>query len=149
MVNECISIGLGNDVSTMKLLSSLAYQKLSGYDIISYYKLCAISHAAGILANRRKSIKRGLRPRQPYASRPLLISCYGFKIVDGVLKIPLGSKQYHDISLNGYVRNTLSNTSLKIHSFTLVPDSLSLCYSREVEEIECDTADGVDRTSAT
>jgi len=93
MVNDCIRIGIENDVSTMKKLSSLAYKQLVEYNIVSYYKPCAISHAAGILANRKKSIKRGLQPRQPYATRPLLILSYGFRIVDGVLKVPLGERQ--------------------------------------------------------
>jgi putative transposase len=145
MVNDSIRLGIEHNVSTMKKLSWMAYQKLACYDTISYYKLCAMSHAAGILANRNKSTKRGLEPRRPYAARPMLISCYGFKILDGVLKIPLGNRQYHDIPLNGYVRSVLSDTSLKIHSFTLTPDSVSICYSKEVTEVECSGIDGVDR----
>jgi hypothetical protein len=74
MVNDCIRIGVDNNISTMKKLCNIAYSYLGRYDIISYYKLCAISHAAGILTNRKKSIKRGLNPRQPYATRPMLIS---------------------------------------------------------------------------
>lgn len=99
MVNDCLRIGLASDVSTMKRLCNLCYSALASYDILSYYKLCAISHAAGILANRKKSIKRGMEPRQPYATRQLLISCYGFKIVDGILKIPVRERQYFDIFL--------------------------------------------------
>lgn len=57
MVNHCIRMGLENDATTMKKLSSIAYHELSGYDMISYYKLCAISQAAGRLANMKKSIK--------------------------------------------------------------------------------------------
>ena len=145
MVNDCLRIGVENDIFTMKRLSILAYQKLSLYDIVSYYKLCAITHVAGILANRKKSIKRGHLPRNPYARRPLLVSCYGFKIVGGVLKIPLGNRQYRDIQLNSYVRNVLSDPSSKIRSFTLTPDSLSVCYSKEVQEVECRDIAGLDR----
>jgi putative transposase len=94
MVNHCVRIGLESDASTLKKLSNLSYSQLAEYDVISYYKLCAISHAAGMLANRKKSLKRGLNPRQPYARRPLLVSCYGFKILDGVLKAPIGNRQY-------------------------------------------------------
>ena len=145
MVNDCIKLGLENDVSTMKKLSNLAYGQLAKYEIYSRYKLCAISHAAGILANRKKSIKRGLSPRQPYATRPMLISCYGFKIIDGILKIPHGNRQYYDVPLNNYVRKVLSNPLLKIRSFTLTPQSVSICYSKEVEVIECTNIEGVDR----
>jgi putative transposase len=57
MINDCIKVGLENDISTMKRLCSLAYKQLASYDIISYYKKCAISHATGILANRKRSIR--------------------------------------------------------------------------------------------
>ena len=145
MINDCIRIGLDNNISTMKKLCNLSYRQLASYDIVSYYKLCAISHAAGILANRKKSIKRGLNPRQPFASKSLLMSCYGFKIADGILKVPLGNRQYFSIPLNNYVKKVLSVSSLKIRSFTLTANSVSICYSKEVEEIECTSIEGVDR----
>jgi putative transposase len=146
MVNDCIRIGLDNNVSTMKKLCSLAYKQFANYDIVTYYKLCAISHAAGILDNRKKSIKRGLQPRLPYAERPLLVSCYGFKIENGVLKVPLGGRQYLDLPLNSHVRRMLlSEPSLKIRSFTLTADSLSICILKEVIELECWGTEGVDR----
>jgi len=112
MVNDSIRIGLEHDVSSMKKLCNLAYKKLASYKIISYYKLCAISHAAGILANRKKSMDRGKVPRNPYAKRPFLISCYGFKIEDSILKVPLGHKQYFEVPLNSYAKNILSNSTL-------------------------------------
>lgn len=59
IVNHCVTIGLENGASMLKKLSNLSYSQLGNYDIMSYYKLCAISHAAGILANRKKSLKRG------------------------------------------------------------------------------------------
>ncbi|MCI0559055.1 MAG: transposase [Nitrososphaera sp.] len=146
MVNDCVRIGLSHDITTRMTLASLAYKKLSCYNIVSYYKLCAISHAAGILANRKKSIKRGLRPRKPYARRPLLISCYGFKVEEcEILKIPIGGGHYYDIALNRYFKNGLSNTSFRIRAFTLTPDSLSISYSKEVKEIECRDVVGLDR----
>jgi hypothetical protein len=55
MVNESIRIGLANDVSSLRKLSLLSYNQLAHYDSPSYYKLCAISRAAGILASRKKS----------------------------------------------------------------------------------------------
>ncbi|MEW6603363.1 MAG: hypothetical protein AB1351_01590 [Thermoproteota archaeon] len=56
MVNDCIRIGLDNNASTLKQLSKLCYPKLEDYKIVSYYKLHAVSKAAGILANRKQSI---------------------------------------------------------------------------------------------
>ncbi|HLG37727.1 MAG TPA: hypothetical protein VI338_06295, partial [Nitrososphaera sp.] len=104
--------------------------RLDNYDITSYYKLCAISQAAGILANRKKSLKRGFKPRNPYARRGLLISCYGFKLIDGVFKIPLGERRYFDIPLDNHIRKVLSDPALKVRSFTLTFDSLNVCISK-------------------
>jgi putative transposase len=131
MVNDCIRIGLENDISARKNLSKLCYPLIAKYDIMSYYRLYAISHAARILTNRKKSIKRGLQPRQPYATRPLLVSCYGFKIINGVLKVPVGDRKYFGIPLNAYARSILSDSKLQVRSFTLsANNTVSICYSR-------------------
>src|SRR5437867_197096 len=86
MVNYCIRIGLQHDVSTLKKLSIYCYHGLEKYDVISYYKLHAISKAAGILANRKQSIKRGYPTKTPHLKKGILVSCYGFKIVNGIFK---------------------------------------------------------------
>jgi putative transposase len=146
MVNECVRIGLGKNVSTLKQLIKLSYKELAKYDITSYYKLYAISHAAGILANRKKTIKRGLQPRQPYATKPLLIACTGFRIVNGILKAPLGDRKYFDIPLNSYVRCILSDSSLKVRSLTMTCDNtVSIAISKEVAMLECTDIEGMDR----
>lgn len=146
MVNECIRIGMQNDAVTMKHLSNLAYRSLGKYDIVAYYKLCAISRAAGILANRRKSLKRGYHTRTPCAHRQVLISCYGFKVVNRVLRVPLGDKKYLDVPLNAHTNKILADESVQVRSFTLTSDSLSICYAREIKET-CppETVIGVDR----
>ena len=80
MVNECIRIGLESNASTLKRLSFLSYRELAKYNICSDYKLCAISKAARILSARKKSIKRGFKPRSPYVVKPLLTGYRRFKI---------------------------------------------------------------------
>jgi len=67
MVNECLRIGIANSASSLRKLSLLSYNELAQYDSPSYYKLCAISRAAGILAARKKSVRRGFPTRIPYA----------------------------------------------------------------------------------
>src|SRR6059058_6653835 len=89
MVNESLRIGIANDVSSLRRLSLLSYNQLAQYDSPSCYKLCAISRAAGILAARKKSLKRGFSTRTPYAVRPQLVSCYGFKTKNGGIEIPI------------------------------------------------------------
>ncbi|HVH16399.1 MAG TPA: hypothetical protein VNA15_11880 [Candidatus Angelobacter sp.] len=68
MVNDSIRIGLVKDVSSLRKLSLLSYNQLADYDSPSYYKLRAISRAAGILAARKKSLKRGFSTRQTLRS---------------------------------------------------------------------------------
>jgi putative transposase len=145
MVNDCIRIGLENNLSTLKSLSKSCYFALEKYSIISYYKLHAIAKAAGILANRKQSIRRGHPTKTPYMRKAMLVSSYGFKIVDGVLKIPLGNRQYFDVPLNLHVRRILSDPSMTLRSFTLNERQVSICYSKEVADIECRDVEGVDR----
>lgn len=57
MVDYCLRFGLADDVSTIKRLSNLYHPALR-YDSVSYYKLDAISKAAGMLTNK-KSMRRG------------------------------------------------------------------------------------------
>jgi hypothetical protein len=47
MCNDAIRIGLAADASSLKRLSSLTHTSLKEYGVPSYYKLCAISKAAG------------------------------------------------------------------------------------------------------
>ncbi len=80
MVNECIRIGLDNNISTLKKFSSNHYHNLKKYDIQSYYKLTAMSQACGRLSQMKRSIREGKFPKSPYVQKPFLVSCYGFKI---------------------------------------------------------------------
>ena len=147
MVNDCIRIGLQNNVTSLKTLSAKSYHYLDRYDIISYYKLHAISRASGILQNRKKSIKRGFKTKTPYLKNGMIISCYGFKVDwnKGILKIPLGEKRYFDIKLNNFVLKTIS--TLKVHSFSISSlGKLSISYSKPItEQVECASIVGIDR----
>ena len=147
MVNDCICVGLENSVSTMKRLSSLSYGRLGKYDVYSNYKLCANARAAGILAARKKSIKRGFKIKNPYAIKPVLTAYRGFKIVDNrIIRIPLGDKRYFDIPLNSHTQKVLSsNADVIVHSFTLTSETISISYSRQIDEIHTDKTAGVDR----
>jgi len=108
MLNESIRIGLANNVSSLRKLSLLSYNQLAQYDSPSCYKLCAISRAAGILASRKKSIKRGFPTREPYAVRLQLISCYSFKTKNGGLEIPVARGKRLSISLTKHSINVIS-----------------------------------------
>lgn len=145
MVNHCIRIGLQSKCSTLKQLSGLAYHELSQYDVISYYKLHAISRAAGILSNAKQSIKRGIPTKNPYLKKQILVSCYGFKLKDGIFKIPLGNKTYFDIPLNIHTKQILSDPTIQINSFVLLPNSISISYSKQIVSRECNKVVAIDR----
>ncbi len=145
MMNDCVYIGLQNNVWTLKRLSLLCYGQLGRYDCPSYYKLCAISRAAGILASRRKSFRRGLTPKDPYSLRPQLVSCYGFKVQDGSLGIPVGRRAYENIRLNPYTVKVLSSPGVRVRSFLLTPSTLSITVSKEVVMKKFTGTAGLDR----
>src|SRR5947199_6197381 len=145
MVNDSIRIGLLNDASSLRRLALLSYNQLAQYDSPSYYKLCAISRAAGILAARKRSVRRGYATRTPYAVRPQLVSCYGFKIENGGLKIPVSRGRRFSIPLTKHVLETISQPGVKVRSFTLSQKSLPLCIARDTPPLQCDSTLGVDR----
>src|SRR2546422_1160021 len=145
MVNESLRIGMANDASSLRKLSLLSYNQLAQYDSPSYYKLCAISRATGILSARKKSVRRGYATKTPYAIRPLLVSCYGFKIKDGRLEIPVSRGRRLSLPLTNYTLEAITKPGIKVRSFTLTRARLSLCIARDTPMIECTSTVGVDR----
>jgi putative transposase len=146
MCNDAIRIGLAANASSLKRLSKLTYGELKRYDAPSCYKLCAISKAVGILAARKKSIKRGFPTKTPYLSGPMLVSCYRFKVQGGSLLVPVGVRRFEWIPLNAHTLAAISEPGLEVRSFTLSERSLSLCVAKEVEEMkQPEGVVGVDR----
>lgn len=145
MINECIRIGLSNNISTLGKFSSNHYHDLNKYDIQSKYKLTAMSQACGILSKRKRSIRKGETPKTPYVKKPYLVSCYGFKINENSLVIPIGDKKYIDIPLNHHTQQILRDSLLRVKSFVITPNSISLGIQKKVDEITCITTIGIDR----
>jgi putative transposase len=111
MVNDCIRIGLENDASTRIKLTKLCYHQLARYKIYSVYKLCAISHAAGILANGKKFYQTRLSAKTAVCSKTITCCVCWVQGCRRMLKVPLGNRQYFDIPLNDYVKHILSDPS--------------------------------------
>src|SRR5213593_2775643 len=142
MVNESIRIGQAYNVYSLRNLSLLSYNQLAQFDSPSCYKLCAISRAAGILAARNKSVKRGFPTRTPYAFRQQLVSCYGFKIENGGLQIPVSRGKRFSIPLTKHVLEVISQPGLEVRSFTLTQNRLILCIARGAPLLECNSTVG-------
>ncbi len=145
MVNHCIRIGLKEDTHNMKRLSMLCYHELRDYDILSSYKLNAISRAAGVLSNRKQSVKRGVKVKDPIIKNPFITNCYGIKHNGALLTIPYKRGNPINILLNQHTQKILSNSALTVRSFSLTALNISLCVSKETEEIECTKTVGIDR----
>ncbi|MEW6588909.1 MAG: transposase [Thermoproteota archaeon] len=145
MVNHCIRIGLQNNCSTLKKLSMLSYHELEQYKIQSYYKLTAISQAAGRLAQMKKDIRKGRKAKSPFVRKPYLVSCYGFKINGMLLSFPVKNREFANTLLTDHTVSELSKDGVKARSFTMTTTSLSVSIQKEVQEIKPESAIGIDR----
>ncbi len=143
MMNTCTQVGLTENVTSLKALSLKAYKQLATYNAMSYYKLCAISAATGILRNHRKTARHGEKPTTPYVRRLRLTTCYGLKITDGCLLPPFHPRKAIRIPLTTHVQTTIRKH--EIRSVTLTQDKLSLTYAKQVPEIKPDGFIGIDR----
>jgi putative transposase len=81
----------------------------------------------------------------PYAVRPCLVSCYGFKVKNGGLEIPISRGKRLSLPLTKHTINVISQPGVEVRSFTLTLNRLSLCIARDVATIECASTVGVDR----
>jgi putative transposase len=143
ILNDCIRIGLAENATSLKSLSLKAYRQLSRYDVVSYYKLCAISAATGILRNYRKAKRKNPYVKEPYAQCLRLTTCYGFKVRDGELSLPIHAREHVRISLNQHVRAAINGFTLR--SVTLTEDRLSLACANEVQQLQPRGFIGIDR----
>src|SRR5467141_1181706 len=141
MVNVCIGLGIQQDVSSLKTLSLKSYHHLSR-DMLGYYRLGAISTATRILRNHRSVRRKNLFTRVPYARKLMLTTFYGFKIQNGLLRLPVKPRHYVYVKLNNHTLRVLSG--LDIRSITLTPSSVSISYSKETVETEPEGYVGVD-----
>lgn len=143
MVNNCIRIGLAENISSMKALSKKCYHELTKYDVLTRYCLTAISKATSILRNYRHSLRKNPMIKKPYASKPMLTDCYAFRIVDGKLRLPIRPGEYVFIPLNNHVLRSIMNYTL--HSVCLTSSTVSLSFSKEVNQVKSVGLVGIDR----
>jgi putative transposase len=121
------------------------YRSLMGIELPSCYKVAVITRACAVLESRRKSAKRGMEVRHSKPLRPMVCIISGFFTTSkGRLFIPLRKRdEYADVVLNLHVQKVL--VGKKLRSLTVTSDSLSLCFSEEVEPTPVRTVYGVDR----
>jgi len=142
MINDCIRIGIKDDISSMRRLCLASYHALAKYPAVTYYRLTAISRAAGILRNYRKTRGTNLC-KVPYAKRLMLTDCYGFRIQGNRLRITLRENEYIYIELNPHTLAAMKGCVAR--SVTLTPTVLTIAYAKELEEMALKGRIGVDR----
>src|SRR5437870_13795272 len=103
MVNDCVRIGLRENLTSMKSLSMKAYHQLSAYDVPTCYRLTAISRAAGILRNYRREQQRGRSARVHYVSKLSLTDCYEFRFMHRLVRVPVSEEESTSILLNHHL----------------------------------------------
>jgi putative transposase len=81
----------------------------------------------------------------PYAIRPVLVSCYGFKVKNGSLEIPIARGKRLSLPLTTHMLDIISQPGVEVRSFTLARNRLSLSVSHDAPRVECVSTVGVDR----
>ena len=100
-VSTCVAVGIEENISSLKTLSLKAYHQLTR-EMPAYYRLGVMSTATGILRNHRKVKKKNLRTTVPFARRLILTTCYGFKIQNGHLRLPVKPREFVYVKLNSH-----------------------------------------------
>ena len=62
-----------------------------------------------------------------------------------LLSFPTSNRNYIHIPLNNHTQKILQDKSLKVKSFVITPDSISLCIQKDIEEIIPENIIGIDR----
>ena len=143
MVNDCVRIGLENNLTSMKSLSLKCYHQLDKYSISTCYRLTAISSAAGILRNYRKVKRRNENIDEPYSRKFRLVACYNLKVQDGQLRLPIRAGEFMRIPLNFHILETIED--FDVRSITLTENSLNIAYAKDIDSIVPLDFVGVDR----
>ena len=141
---NAIHYGLEKGITNRKGMKEF-YRSLKVTRLASCYKVALITRACAVLESRKNSERRRVGVRHPKPLKPVICIISGFFITaKGRLFVPLRKRnEYTDVVLNHHVQRTLEGK--KVRSLTITPESLSLCYSEEVEPIPVRTVYGVDR----
>ena len=147
MMNDCIRIGIRENITSMKALSLKCYNALSQYDVASCYRLTAISKAAGILCNYRKLLRKNpnTNAKIPYVRKMQLVDCYGFRIQGKRLRLTLRAYEYVYVDLNPHTLAVISDFSVR--SVTLTTCTIVLSFSKETTTVVMEPTGvlGIDR----
>lgn len=141
MVNFCIIVGIEQNISSLMTLTPKTYPRLTK-NMLGYYRVCAISVATRILKTYRNAKRKNPFTAFPQARKLMLTTCYGFKIEDGFLRLPVKPGTHVKIRLNAHTLRALSDANAR--SVTITPSTVSVSYRREVAGVKPEGWVGVD-----
>ena len=142
MVNDCIRLGMAEGITSKQSFAKKVYHQLSKYHVPTYYRLTAISKTVGILSNYRKTLKKHPDAKKPFATKPMLSDCYGFRIIGNHIRIPISTKGFY-IKLNKHTLAVISGYAVK--SVTLTICKICIAFSKEIALIHPKGLIGIDR----
>lgn len=142
MLNDCIRIGLAENVTSKQSLAKIAYSYLARYKVPTYYRLSAISKAVGILKNYRKTLRKHSDAKKPFAKRQMLTDCYGFRIIGNHVRIPVSKTKGIWLKLNNHTLAVISGYAVK--SVTLTTCTIAIAFSKETAVTDFTGLIGID-----
>jgi len=89
--------------------------------------------------------RKNRHAKEPYTRRLQLVTCYGFKIRNGKLLLPLRHRQSISIPLNAHTTSIISHPGLIPRSITLTESRLAITYAKELVPIYPKGAIALDR----
>ncbi len=120
------------------------YHTLKGMELPSCYKVASMTRACAVVRSRKRSERRGVTVFHPRPLRPMVCVVSGFFItMKGWLFVPLRRDKYFDLQLDPHTLGKLAEG--KVRSLTITPESLSFCYSEDIEPYPVERIYGVDR----
>ena len=149
MVNRAITVGLERNITSRFKLRSAVYSELHN-GLHTHYIYGAVEKATAILKNYRKALRKanakGKTVRMPYVCKAFLsLDNQSYRIIDGVLRVPIQPRQFIKIPLNSHTVEVLSQPNLKLGSVTMTAFTLVIAFSKEIDTIEPDGYMGIDR----
>jgi putative transposase len=144
MVNECIRVGLEQNMTAKYSLRNTVYRHLkNGYNT-SFISMAAFK-AHAILKNYRRSLKNGKQTKKPYVwKRFIIIDSASSKLNGRLLSFPTKPYQFTNILLNEYVTEKLSNPDVKIGNITIRENEIIISYTQDFPEQTSEGYIGID-----
>ena len=140
MCNDAIRIAIQEKPRNRFELIKRAYPILKEYGLHSHYILSACEIAYSAFSDRkRKSI--------PFVGRAFLkLDNQSYLLNHLLLRIPITPRNFLYLTLEGSERHLsfVENPNLKRGSVTITPDSVIVCFSKEVEPFEPNGSIGID-----